>query len=206
MPLLRLTQNSLTSTRHRVEIRYENEPPIPAEFDFAVDPADYGRIRWYLEEFLVYPMDPAPEIAREVEKRIRAIGVELFEKVFASRDAIKLWGRLQAAKLSNVRVEILTSVKDAVAIPWELLRDPDTDTPLALEAQSFVRSPVSPARLPNLLTGNPDKVRILLVICRPGAGEDVPFRSVAGKLVRGLDEKATERFQLDVLRPPTFAR
>ncbi len=47
-------------------------------------------------------------------------------------------------------------------------------------------------------------IRILLVICRPRAGEDVPFRSVAAKLLKGLDEASREIVALEVLRPPTF--
>jgi CHAT domain-containing protein len=47
-------------------------------------------------------------------------------------------------------------------------------------------------------------VRILLVICRPKGGEDVPFRSVAGRLATRLNDAAREAFDLDVLRPPTY--
>ncbi len=50
-----------------------------------------------------------------------------------------------------------------------------------------------------------ERVRVLLVICRPGGRADVPFRSVASHLVR-LSRTAREAFQLDVLRPPTFAQ
>ena len=49
-------------------------------------------------------------------------------------------------------------------------------------------------------------IRILLVICRPRGGYDVPFRSVASRLVKGLSEEARAAFDLDVLRPPTFER
>jgi hypothetical protein len=34
----------------------------------------------------------------------------------------------------------------------------------------------------------------------------VPFRSVAIKLIKALTDSASEVFQIDVLRPPTFAR
>jgi hypothetical protein len=204
MPLLRLTQSSPKENQYRVEIRLENEPPIPVEFEFKVIDQDYSRIRWYLEEFLQYPMDPAPEIARDVEKRICEIGTDLYKEVFNTRDAIKLWGRLQSIGLNNVRVEILTGVQDATAIPWELMRDPDTDMPLALEAQSFVRAPVNPARLPNVVKSQPDKVRILLAICRPKEERDVPFRSVASRIIKGLGKDAKTVFELDVLRPPSF--
>lgn len=204
MPLLRLTQTSVGENKHRVEIRFENEPPIPTEFTFDISNMDYGNIRWYLEEFLQYPMEPNPEIARNIEKRMREIGTKLYESIFNSRDAIKLWGRLQSIGLNKVRVEVLTSVQDAVAIPWELMCDPDTNRPLALEAQAFVRAPVNPARLPQVIESQPDKVRILLAICRPNEERDVPFRSVASRIIKGLDEKAKNLFELDILRPPTF--
>jgi hypothetical protein len=43
-----------------------------------------------------------------------------------------------------------------------------------------------------------------LVICRPGGADDVPFRSVARHLLKGLNEEAREPFALELLRPPTF--
>ena len=46
---------------------------------------------------------------------------------------------------------------------------------------------------------------MLLVICRPGGREDVPFRSVASRLVRGGADQM-EGLDLDVLRPASFAR
>ena len=42
------------------------------------------------------------------------------------------------------------------------------------------------------------------MICRPGGRDDVPFRSVASRIIKGLTDEAREHFQLDVLRPPTF--
>ena len=66
MPTLRLTQSTVRQNHYRVEIRYENEPPIPVEFDFQMSDQDYSDIRWYLEEFLQFPMEPAPEIAHRI--------------------------------------------------------------------------------------------------------------------------------------------
>src|SRR5206468_9560028 len=82
-------------------------------------------------------------------------------------------------------------------------RDPQTDTALALRAQTFVRAQPEAAVRPNLPpTTTP--IRILLVICRPGRDDDVPFRSVARRLIDALGDR--DDFQLDVLRPATFAR
>ena len=41
-------------------------------------------------------------------------------------------------------------------------------------------------------------------ICRPKGKEDVPFRSVAGRLVTRLSDGDRNAFQLDVLRPSTY--
>jgi len=90
-------------------------------------------------------------------------------------------------------------------MPWELLRDPRTDAPLALAAAEFVRVQSQAAReprLPQIQSGGP--VRVLLVICRPGGRDDVPFRSVANQLVKGLTDAGDEGVRLDVLRPPSF--
>ncbi len=118
-----------------------------------------------------------------------------------------MWTSLHP-RLSDTRVEIVTGVREATAIPWELLRDPQTGAVLTLRARAFVRTyaqPESTAKY-TLDPAASGPIRILLVISRPAADDDVPFRSVAGRLIKGLDEAARETFQLDVLRPPTFER
>src|SRR5262249_51896378 len=103
---------------------------------------------------------------------------------------------------NETRIEIVTGVQEATAIPWELIRDPLTDTPLLLEAASFVRAPQNQARPPRPPAEASGPIRILLVISRPNQGDDVPFRSIASRLIKGLSRR--EDFQLDLLRPPTF--
>jgi len=132
------------------------------------------------------------------------IGVELWRAIFqANDDARDLWAALRP-RLNETRVEISTGVREATAIPWELIRDSKTDVPLALRAQAFVRAQPQAAQPPQLPQLSAGPIRILLVICRPGGGEDVPFRSVAARLIKGLSDEARQEFVLDVLRPPTF--
>ncbi len=210
MLTLRLTQHPEGQARYRVEVALEGEglprQTAEARFDFTLDIQEQENLRWYLEDFLQHPFDPAPAIAEGVEKRLTEMGTQLFRAVFESSDnARRLWARLYD-RLNDTRVEIITSVEGATAIPWELIRDPMTDAPLALRARTFVRSqpePAHPQKLPRTESG---PIRILLVICRPGGGEDVPFRSVAARLIKGLSDQARAVFQLDVLRPPTFER
>jgi tetratricopeptide (TPR) repeat protein len=206
MLTLQVSQSANADGSHRVQATLTGgrvSEQAVSRVEFAVSAADRERVRWYLEDFLEYPVDPAPAVAVQVERRLAELGERLFCEVFDSRDGQRLWGRLQD-RLAETRVEIATEVEDATALPWELLRDPATGTPLALEAASFVRVNQQPAR-PRREPSGGDRLRVLLVICRPAAGADVPFRSVASHLVR-LSADARQVFQLDVLRPPTFAQ
>jgi tetratricopeptide (TPR) repeat protein len=206
MSLLRLTQHIEKEDNYRIEIAFEEdgtrETP-EARFEFKMPDSDRADLRWYLEDYLQYPLDPAPQIAARIEGRIRELGIELFKKIFQANDETRdLWATLRD-RLADTRVEVATDVKGATALPWELLRDPKTDEALALRTKTFVRSFSKPAQ--KVHKPQPaDKVRILLVICRPGGGADVPFRSVSGTMLKGLTDAAREHFELEVLRPPTF--
>jgi tetratricopeptide (TPR) repeat protein len=208
-PTLRLTQYSKDNDRFviniRLEVPHEATQTVDAEFTFALTAQDRENMRWYLENYLQYPLEPNPAIAHRIEVRLKEVGVELFQRLFDdSRQATRLWGRLVGI-LPQTRVEIVTEVAAATAIPWELLRDPETDKPLAITAHTFVRSysqAAQPPALPRVQSG--DKIRVLLVIARPQAGNDVPFRSVAIPLLKGFGQDARQYIQLDVLRPPTY--
>lgn len=207
MYTLRLTQTSEGQDTYRIEIALEGDglprQTVTTRFDFKLTAQDQEDLRWYLEDFLQYPQDPAPRIAARIEKRISEIGVELFKALFqSSEDARDLWATLRT-RLNDTRVEIFTGVMEATAIPWELVRDHKTDTPIALRASAFVRTHPQPAQIP-YIPQTDGQIRILLVICRPQGKEDVPFRSVASRLIKGLGADARDKFKLDVLRPPTF--
>ena len=131
MPRLRITQSNGDQGRHRVDLEFEVEKAprqtATATFDLKISDQDQADLRWYLEDFLQFPQDPAPTIAARVEQRMAEIGKDLFVKVFhSSDDARDLWAELRA-KLDDTHVEVVTTVEGATAIPWELIRDPKTD-------------------------------------------------------------------------------
>jgi hypothetical protein len=77
-------------------------------FKIGVTPQDSEDLRWYLEDYLQYPLDPAPQKAVRVEQRMRDIGIELFKNVLYSNKPVEyMWARLMP-DLSNTRIEIAT--------------------------------------------------------------------------------------------------
>ncbi len=208
MAVLRISQQPGSGpNKHRIHVEAEIPGLLPPSFsreiEFALSSQDAEQVRWYLEDYLQFAQDPAPRIAARVEKIMAERGEALFRAIFEGRnDATLLWATIEP-HLSSTRIEIETGVEEATSIPWELIRNPHTRVNLALSAQAFVRS--QPGAQTSLApSGTGDKVRILLAICRPAAGDDVPFRSVASRLVKGLSDADREAFQLDVLRPPTY--
>jgi tetratricopeptide (TPR) repeat protein len=208
MPVLQVNSIQLDAGRRRVEVVWRQEGLAPqaaaSTFTYEVDKQDAEKIRWYLEDYLEFPADPAPVLAADAETRLTELGTGLFRQVFTGLDAAGIWAQAQA-HLSRVRVEVDIDPADAPGLPWELLRTPGTGTALALGAGEFVRTHRQAAGQVRLPQPAGDQLRVLLVICRPSRGDDVPFRSVASRLVRGgAGEMAG--LHLDVLRPATYAR
>ena len=175
-----------------------------SSFAYQVGDQDAEKVRWYLEDFAEFPADPAPRQATGAESVLAETGAGLFTRVFSGRDAAGIWDRAQA-RLGQVRVEVDTDPAEVPGLPWELVRDPGTGTALALGAGVFVRTHLQAAARAGVPEAGGDRLRVLLVICRPGRGDDVPFRSVASRLARGGAARM-EGLDLDVLRPATFAR
>jgi hypothetical protein len=76
MRTLRLTQHD-GPDGHRIDIALTGEgacQSAAAQFERGMNPQDREDLRWYLEDSLEYPLDPAPEIAARVEQRLGALG------------------------------------------------------------------------------------------------------------------------------------
>ncbi|HEX8231005.1 MAG TPA: CHAT domain-containing protein [Chloroflexia bacterium] len=207
--VLRIVQTDRHGDTYTVQFEYRGgqqfHSPITTKITFNLSPQEQEQLRWYLEDYLEHPTDPAPRIAANVEKKMQEVGEHLFNSLFdTNADARFLWADLRS-RLSDTRVEVISGV-DTTSIPWELMRDPHIGTLLALSTRDFVRGLPNPALPPSIPQTESGPIRILLVICRPGGRKDVPFRSVASRIVKSLSEEARAHFQLDVLRPPTFDR
>jgi hypothetical protein len=119
----------ISHTASRVKVTVEGAGPRHAEerpFSFALSDQDVEDIRWYLEDYRVYPVDPQPKFAKRIERRMSDIGRELFQAVLVGSDA---WSAVRV-RLADTRIEIETELEDA-SVPWELLRDPVGPQPRA---------------------------------------------------------------------------
>ncbi len=150
MKTLRLMQTNLDDGQYRVTLELERGgwPSFKATstFEFLEDEAGDGDVRWYLEEYLQDPADPAPARAARAEQRIQETGTALFEAVFlSSADGRKLWDAV-SDRLDTTRIGI--TAPSTGGLPWEMLFDPGRGTFVASLTAAFERSPASPKRAP----------------------------------------------------------
>ena len=156
---------------HRVMISWQ--PPesasmeATAEFTYQIDKADAEKIRWYLEDFAEFPDDSSFRLAADTEDRMSAIGRELFAEVLKTRESAGIWtlATSEAGGWARLRLEVDADPTDVPGLPWEYLRDPATDRPVALAIQEFVRTHRQAARAIRTWKPTTDRLRILLVIC-----------------------------------------
>ena len=174
-----------------------------AEVGFGLSAQDREDVRWYLEDYLQYPVAPAPQVAGRVQARLAELGADLFRQVFeANRDTIAVVGRgggVAACHPGGGGCGDRGRVGGAVGAA----AGPGHGRG-AGAAGGRVRADPPRDRCPGAGAGSAGRVAGFAGDLPAGGREDVPFRSVASHLVR-LSRGAREAFRLDVLRPPAFA-
>jgi hypothetical protein len=164
-------------------------------------PAAREDLRWYLESYLSVPYAVYETRGQAIQERLRGWGETLFDEVFgAGKPGRDLY--LQARE-GQAELALTSRSPGFLGLPWELLKDPERDTPLALAMTAFDRTisvagaatPVPPG----------DELRVLMVIARPSGPRDVGYQMVARPLLQRLDA-VRGKVALEVLRPPTLER
>ena len=190
----------------RLTLKRPSQPDMEAEanIQFALSEQEQEDLRWYLEDYLQHAEVVEAVNVQQVEALMKERGEELYTKVLAANARTQaLWFSIRN-DLADLRVEISTGVAEAASIPWELMRDPETDSPISLRVKSFVRVQSNPGIGFVPVPPAPDgRIRLLYIACRPSGSNDVELRAVANRLVQDLGPDRA-RFDIKALRPPTF--
>ncbi len=205
---LHVEQVGLTGVQHSIKLALDRPGQArltgKAEIDFALTPQEQEELRWYMEDYLQHAESVEDVHVTQVETWIKQRGEELYNKVLdANQNTRAIWFAVRE-QLADLRIEISTGIAEAASIPWELMRDPQSDSAIAVRVQSFVRVQSDPnlsfVPVPPAEEG---RLRLLYVVCRPGGRNDVELRAVANRLLQDLGSDLV-RFDITALRPPTF--
>jgi hypothetical protein len=94
------------------------------------------------------------------------------------------------------------AVNALLGLPWELLKDPERPTPLALDPDFAAIDRTFEAQGAATEIPPGENLRVLMVIARPAGIEDVGYQMIARPLLERL-QAARLPVELEVLRPPT---
>jgi tetratricopeptide (TPR) repeat protein len=176
----------------------------PVALDWALDAADAEDLRWYLEDYLRTPYGAYQERGERVAERLTQWGRAAFAALFeSSSQARDMYGRLRHAG-GDVEIILRSAAAEHLALPWELLADPERPMPLALDGVRIGRA-LPTVDLAGTFAVGGERLRVLMVISRPAGRRDVGYRMVARPLVQRLEAVRGE-VDLVVLRPPTLDR
>ena len=209
MNLLHIRQDDPVDDLYPIRLtlrRDGGQPNLEAEakIEFTFTDQEHEDLRWYLEDYLQRANSTEAVVVEQIEAMMKSRGEELYRKVLAANpDTQQIWFSIRN-ELADLRIEIASGISEAASIPWELMRDPATDSPLSLRVRSFVRVQSSPnISFVSAPPTDDGRIRLLYVACRPGGANDVELRAVANRLLRDLGPDHV-RFDFKALRPPTF--
>ncbi len=154
-------------------------------------------LRWYLEDYLRAPFGVWEDHGPAVQAKLAGWGDLVFGSVFGSGPARDAY---QQARDKGLEVVFRSAEPGLLGLPWELMRD--GAGPVALGAGGISRSlPVAGGAAMLEVPGG--RLRVLMVISRPGGTSDVGYQMVARPLLERLDAVRGE-VDLTVLRPASF--
>jgi tetratricopeptide (TPR) repeat protein len=179
-------------------------------------------LRWYLEEYLLWPIGVFKERAKRIENQLPRWGQDLYESALGqpfAQEALSAWqqagidgerrfsvfvdSELPDGASEEDRSVAREAATELLSLPWELLHDGrgflfHGNNPVRVRRRlpARHRQPVRPTRLP---------IRILLVSPRPeeAGTEYMDHRISALPLVEAM-ESLGESVELTILAPPIF--
>ena len=185
----------------RIRSGEESQTAAPVPFADPVDQSLYQEIGWYFQDYLEDTFGDSGTRARELETSLRNLGRLMFEVVFkGNQEAQSYYSTAVDEGLASYQLIIVSPNPSFLALPWELLNDPDMGY-LASRLSSVVRQvslgPVSKCEGP-LPT---EQLNVLLV--SPVTIGEAGNSSLAVEALDTLDSVEAQ-VELDYLLPSTF--
>ncbi|MYV55432.1 tetratricopeptide repeat protein [Streptomyces sp. SID3212] len=183
--------------------QYPRPAGDPVELVWPLSDEDLTDLRWYLERYLRLPTAVYGERGARVAAALPHWGEQVFAAVFGSGPARDAY---VAARARNGPLEIALLSKSAEQLgrPWELMVAPGSPVPVALDGVAISRT-LQNTGMADVFDVPGSRLRVLMVISRPGGTADVGYQMIARPLLRRL-EAVRGSVELVVLRPPTLER
>jgi tetratricopeptide (TPR) repeat protein len=181
----------------RATLSFEDGGDFPIQVSDPLLPGEQELLAWYFERWLYQPHLEDVKVKKAVA-RIREYGQQLFEQVFADRDAYACFQNIDSSQ--TLQIEIVGQTPEFQALHWELLW-PKSGRPLSLDCV-VLRRTARPAPMSVQREASP-LLNLLVVTARPDEESDVGYRTISRPLFESLGQSKIP-VKIDLLRPGTF--
>ena len=113
-------------------------PGNPHELAWPLDGDALEDLRWYLEEYLLWPYAVYEDRGEEIQAALAEWGRAVFLSVFGAGPAREAY--LRARMRGHPELVFRSKSSALLGLPWELMADPDRPMPLALDIAGVSRS------------------------------------------------------------------
>ncbi|MGW0436635.1 CHAT domain-containing tetratricopeptide repeat protein [Micromonospora sp. NPDC003197] len=161
-------------------------------------------LRWLLEECAPLPFGPERQRYLTALNDSEQLGYELCRALTDSAGLTEIFEDFVRTVDDARSVHLISEDPQFLAIPWELLRIPGTDTYPLASARDLTRC-VRLTHQDKSAPAHTGPLRVLLVSPRPYGAQDVRARTIRGPMLK-VAARSVGSVHVDLLHPPTMER
>ncbi|MCP4701437.1 MAG: CHAT domain-containing protein [Gammaproteobacteria bacterium] len=164
-----------------------------------LDRKKLDELRWYIEEYSLFPDGGNRKRAEKLERELDAWGRDLYKALFNTAEEV-CRNLLKDAEHGGCTLTLGCEIPEVLARPWEMLRD--RRGPLVWRGVSVRRQVRGPKK--QKYDFKPP-LRILLIVARPRDAGFIDPRNSIPPLLDAVDSLGEQAVRLDFCEPPTLA-
>lgn len=163
-------------------------------------------LRWYIEVYAAeYTGEPDDEEAKRIEANLIILGEALFQSIFTTDAALALFYKFQQQHTDRL-LTIQTDVSEILALPWELLRQPQSTFLFDQQPRISIRRHCVKSHSPLFTLQAKPKLRLLFIVSRPNDASFLDPRLDPQAVLDALTENDIAQIEVEFLRPATFKK
>ncbi len=192
---------------NQVIVRFDENETDTLDFESPISKEDQKNIQWYLEVYAAqYTTEIDAQTAKKIADKLPKWGADLFNAVFHSRAAQRLFNDFQDEDEPGRLLTISASHPGILSLPWELLRDPEGTYLFHENPRISIRRRLSGAGggRKSFKVQVKDRLRLLFVVSRPSDAGFIDPRGEAQAVLDAIEQEAAGRVEVEFLRPATL--
>lgn len=163
-------------------------------------------LRWYIEVYAAeYTGEPDDEEAKRIEANLNTLSEALFQSIFTTDAALALFHKFQQQHTDRL-LTIQTDVPEILALPWELLRQPQGTFLFDQQPRISIRRHCVKSHSPIFTLQAKPKLRLLFIVSRPNDASFLDPRLDPQAVLDALTENDISQIEVEFLRPATLRR